>query len=301
MQFINIQPLKESPKIKPQGSSAHHLLGQYNRTRINPALPQLDWRQQLHLKSKMELFEGELIEREREEIMEWAAQAPTAPEDLLRWFEELIHIGPGQNDPLFPWLAQHATKSQMTWFIQQEVAGEAGFEDLTALTQIKFSSRPKLEMARNYWDEMGRGQERGMHGPMLAKVAEELGLGDYDLHQIEAEPLALANTLLGLALHRRYAYHAVGALGAIELTAPARAHLVYQGLKRLGLSGEGQRYYLLHSTLDVKHSLAWNQEVILPLVQENPKCARALAEGALMRLNLGAKCFKKYRAHFGLK
>jgi hypothetical protein len=26
--------------------------------------------------------------------------------------------------------------------------------------------RPKLEMARNFWDEMGRGREKGMHCPM---------------------------------------------------------------------------------------------------------------------------------------
>ncbi len=29
-----------------------------------------------------------------------------------------------------------------------------------ALTQVRFPVRPKLEMARNYWDEMGRGNPR---------------------------------------------------------------------------------------------------------------------------------------------
>ena len=47
--------------------------------------------------------------------------------------------GPGQGDPLFPWLATSANLEQMTWFVLQEVAGEAGFEDLLALTQIKVS------------------------------------------------------------------------------------------------------------------------------------------------------------------
>ena len=46
---------------------------------------------------------------------------------------------------------------QMRWFLTQEVAGEAGFDDLAALTQVKMPQQAKLEIARNYWDEMGRG------------------------------------------------------------------------------------------------------------------------------------------------
>ena len=69
---------------------------------------------------------------------------------------------------------------EMKWFLTQEVAGEAGFEDLTALTQVKLPTRAKLELARNYWDEMGRGNARGMHGPLLAMLANRLGLEPRD-------------------------------------------------------------------------------------------------------------------------
>jgi hypothetical protein len=72
--------------------------------------------------------------------------------------------------------------------------------------------------------------------------------------------------------------------------------MVNVGLKRLGISGEARRYFALHSTLDVKHSIAWNREVIRPLVAENPAIARPLAEGALMRLEAGRRCFERYRA-----
>ena len=50
----------------------------------------------------------------------------------------------------------------MRWFLTQEAAGEAGFDDLVAMTQVKLPARAKLELARNYWDEMGRGA-RGRH------------------------------------------------------------------------------------------------------------------------------------------
>ena len=37
-----------------------------------------------------------------------------------------------------------------------------------------------------------------------------------------------------------------------------------------------------------------------PLVAENPAVATAIAEGALMRLQCGARCFARYRSEFGL-
>ena len=97
---------------------------------------------------------------------------PRDVDAFIAWFEELRENGPGQGDPLFPWLATTATRRPVAWFLTQEVAGEAGFDDLLALTQIKMSERAKLEMARNFWDEMGRGASKGMHGPMLERLAQ---------------------------------------------------------------------------------------------------------------------------------
>ena len=183
----------------------------------------------------------------------------------------------------------------MVWFLRQEVAGEAGFEDLVALTQVKMPERVKLELARNYWDEMGRGNASGMHGPMLTRLAQELGILEADPAGLVWESLALANLMVALAANRHYAYHAIGALGAIELTAPGRAVKVNAALKRIGIDGSARVYFALHATLDIKHSKAWNEEVIGPLVDDNPLLAQPIAEGALMRLRAGARCFERYR------
>jgi hypothetical protein len=229
------------------------------------------------------------------------ARAQTAPVDadaFVAWFEALRDTGPGQNDPLFAWLEQHATLDQLRWFIRQEVAGEAGFDDLVALTQLGMPERPKLELARNYWDEMGRGHATAMHGPMLARLAEALEI-DRSIEPV-AEALALSNLLVGLAFNRCYAFHAIGALGVIELTAPGRTGCVSRGLKRLGVSAHDRQYYALHATLDIAHSKSWNSEVIGPLVRENPRRAYAIAEGALMRLRAGERCFVRYRRDLGV-
>jgi hypothetical protein len=187
----------------------------------------------------------------------------------------------------------------MRWFLEQEVAGEAGFDDLVALTQVKLPVQPKLELARNYWDEMGRGRERAMHGPLLGNLARQLGI-DGNASRVVWEANALANLLVALAANRRYAYHAVGALGAIEMTAPGRVGQVDAGLARLGIAARARRYFSLHAVVDRRHSAAWNAEVIHPLVVGDPRAARAIAEGALLRLEAGARCFARYREQFGI-
>ena len=238
---------------------------------------------------------ADFLDALRADIAAEAARVPTDPDGFIAWFEDLSDRGPGQGDPLFPWLAEEADRDQMRWFLGQEAAGEAGFEDLVAFTQVRMPARAKLEFARNYWDEMGRGNPKGMHGPMLDVLIEALEL-KAEIDDTVWESLALANAMTGMATTRRYAWHSVGALGVIELTAPGRSAATAAGLRRLGFSPEERRYFDLHAVLDVKHSEAWNREALRPLVEEDGRRAAAIAEGALIRLHCGARCFERYRS-----
>lgn len=280
-------------------NALHVRLAAFNHERMAPGLPDVDWREAIATQARVLIEEAEFLETSRRAVEARAATAPSGADEFVRWFEALEHDGPGQNDPLFEWLAERATLPEMCWFLTQEVAGEAGFDDLAALTQVGMPVSTKLEIARNYWDEMGRGNPKGMHGPMLQKLSLHLELAP-TIEDTVTESLALANTMVGLAANRRYAYHSIGALGAIEQTAPSRAALVAQGLKRLGVPAENRHYFDLHAVLDVKHAEAWNAEAIHPLVAANAALARPIAEGALMRLECGAACFRRYRLEFGL-
>jgi hypothetical protein len=270
-------------------------LAHWNRERLEPGFPSDDWQRIFERDLRMQRLEGAFLEELRAEIADEAAAAPTDVEGFIAWFEALKQVGPGQGDPLFPWLADTADKDQLRWFFEQEAAGEAGFDDLVALTQVKLPVRPKLELARNYWDEMGHGTEKGMHGPMLDALVETLAV-DPVIENTVWESLSLANAMTAMATNRRYAWHSVGALGVIELTAPTRADLVAKGLKRVGLTPKEARYFTLHAVLDIKHSEDWNREAIRPAVEEDPRRATAMAEGALIRLKCGARCFEAYRA-----
>ena len=274
-------------------------LAKYNSQQLRPGLPSDAWRSELDEYAIVTRAEGEYIEAVRQEIAPLVADVPSGVDDFIDWFEELKATGPGQGDPLFPWLAETASQDDMLWFLTQEVAGEAGFDDLLALTQVKMPITAKLEMARNYWDEMGRGRETAMHGPLLERLASYLEI-HAEPDRVVPESLALGNAMLALARSRRYCFQSIGALGVIEMTAPTRAGFVDAGLKRLRIPTKKRLYFTLHAVLDNKHSECWNREVLRSLVGENPRCAQAIGEGAIIRLWHGTRCFERYRRHFGL-
>lgn len=276
------------------------ILSRYNHTRLTPGLGESEQHGGRSSYERQALgIEETFLTYSRAQIAPLLERVPSQPVDFLNWFEALKLGGAGQGDPLFPWLAQSASYTEMQWFLAQEVAGEAGFDDLVAMTQVKMPTRAKLEMARNYWDEMGRGEQKGMHGPLLQQLASHMEV-TAEIDATVPEALGLGNMMMALAVQRNYAFHSVGALGVIEMTAPGRAAYVAQGLDRLGVPKKQSHYFALHSVLDVKHSKAWNDEVIRPLVEEDARRALPIAEGALLRLWCGQQCFERYRAEFGL-
>ena len=84
------------------------------------------------------------------------------------------------------------------------------------MTQVKLPPRTKLELARNYWDEMGRGAAAGMHGPMLDRLVATLKV-DPRIETTVWESLALANARVALkrllpGVCRQLAPHLTGEL-----------------------------------------------------------------------------------------
>jgi len=276
------------------GAGVQQQLARWNQARLEPRLPDEDWRDTFDTDRAMLELEGTFLKQLRADVAIAVADVPSDADAFIGWFEALELEGPGQHDPLFDWLADSADLEQLRWYLAQEAAGEAGFEDLTAYTQVKLPSRIKLELARNYWDEMGRGNAKGMHGPMLDRMVEALDLKP-SIEGTVPESLALANAMTAMATRRDHAWHALGALGAIELTAPARSAAVAKGLKRHNVAAKNRLYFDLHAVLDVKHSIAWNAEALVPAVAQDSRRAQAIAEGALIRLTCGARCFERYR------
>lgn len=273
----------------------HIALNAFNRARLQPCLPSPDWEEDLPYLHAGELLEARFVEEERAATQEQLKDLPMTSAAFAEWFVALRETGPGQNDPLFDFLAEEASRDELRYFIKQEFCGEIGFDDLIALTQVRLPERAKLELARNFWDEQGQGRPGEVHGPLYVAMAHELGVRDTPDHELLWETLAVANLLTALACNRRYAWHSLGALSVIELTSPTRASRVAKGLERVGVSDQGCEYFRLHAVTDVHHWNEWLAEVIIPLVTDTPAIAVPLAEGALLRLNAGARLINRYR------
>ena len=282
-------PLERTLLMQSTEADLHRRLAHHLRARLTPSVDP-DQQPDEVMIDELRSF----LRRERESAAEQCTHVPTDADGFIAWFEALMDHGPGQHDPLFPWLADEADDASMRWFLRQELAGEAGFDDLVAMSLVRMPAQAKMEMARNLWDEFGRGNPAGVHSTLLARMAQHLGLS-CSIEEATPEALALANLMAGLAVEH-FPYHAVGALGVIELTAPGRVSCVAEGMRRLGMKPEARRYYELHAVLDVEHARRWNAEVLRPIVAQDPRTAHLLAQGAIMRLEAGQCCFERYRA-----
>ena len=166
-----LKPLANS-KTDPDGF--HQQLAHFNVGRIAPAFPVVHWLTDMGTDFNWRMAEGLFLESLRELVAPLLPDEDGNTDDFINWFESLAAVGPGQQHTLFDWLAQSATLQQMRWFLTQEAAGEAGFDDLLAYTQVKLPVQAKLECARNYWDEMGHGRQSAMHGQMRDRIVQQL-------------------------------------------------------------------------------------------------------------------------------
>jgi hypothetical protein len=103
----------------PSFARFHKKLAKYNARHLQPGFPSEAWRDELDEYAQVTRAEGEYIEAVREEISVLVADIPSGVADFIDWFEELRETGPGQGDPLFPWLAEVASRDEMLWFLTQ--------------------------------------------------------------------------------------------------------------------------------------------------------------------------------------
>ena len=93
-------------------------LAHWNRERLAPGFPSDGWQRDFERDLRMQRLEGAFLEELRAEVIAEAAAAPTDADGFIAWFEALKANGPGQGDPLFPWLAGTADKDQLRWFFE---------------------------------------------------------------------------------------------------------------------------------------------------------------------------------------
>ena len=185
--------------------------------------------------------------------------------------------------PVYKWLARTATWPQIVTFLALEGGPDAGFDDLVAACQIGLSGSAKLELANNYWDEMGNGDATAVHTTLHDQLVEAIDMPSID--EDEQPVTALARFALGglLATNRWLQPEMLGALGLIELQAGPRCRLVLQAFDRVGAPQAARPFYEVHADVDPRHGKDWLEKAIEPVLAERPEWGARVVRGALWR------------------
>jgi hypothetical protein len=108
------------------------------------------------------------------------------------------------------------------------------------------------------------------------------------------QPLeALQRSALGglLSTNRWLQPEMVGALGLTELQAGPRCRKVLAGLRRVGAPDGAFPFYEEHAEVDPHHGLAWVNNAVVPLVDDQPDWGPRIVRGAQWRSTVNNRFF----------
>ena len=216
---------------------------------------------------------------------------PVDADEFAQWFRATAFNHPLYEHDLYAFIASEATRSQLEWFFQMECAGEAAFDDLVALGQVGTRGEVKMEMASNYWDEMGKGKPHAVHTHLFHKLIEGLQLKAPPASDLPWQVLAGVNVMLWSCIPRRNAFRAQGTLGAVELLAPQRCTRVVHGALRVGMKKKTVVYYGAHAIIDIGHAEGWLDHVVKPQVALHSPSRAGIAEGLIARADASLDYF----------
>ena len=217
---------------------------------------------------------------------------PSDPKAFSRWLKSYVLSHPSSNHWIYKYLSEEGSFDDMSFFFSQEVTIDPRFDDLIALMQIGVKDPGiKMELASNFWDEMGNGNEEEVHTKLFSSLYDELNIfkeGDGFLDVLDRaswQALACGNTLLYSVLHRKNLNIGLGALGTVEIISPYRFSLLTKGFSRLGISEKASQYHITHISIDARHGNGWLTNAITPRVAEDIDAKDQIFFGSALRMN----------------
>jgi hypothetical protein len=200
--------------------------------------------------------------------------------------------------PVYDWLAREADWDELVEFLAFEGGPDAGFDDLVASCQIGLDGEAKLELARNYWDEMGRGDLAAVHTELHRRLVAALDMPRIPRSDLPVQ--ALERSALGglLATNRWLQPEMLGALGLIELQAGPRCRRVVAALERLGAPVDAFRFYVEHADVDPLHGKDWLDHALTGQVEHHPEWGERIVRGAEWRSAVNARFFEAVAERF---
>jgi len=228
-------------------------------------------------------------------LLAWRAALETAFLDAVRdlrprapcaagTVERLRALLDGHEGPsLSSHVLERGTLAQMREFCIHRSAYQLKEADPHTWGIPRLAGRAKAAMVALQADEYGAGDPRAMHAALFAETMRSLGLdtayGAY-LDVLPGTTLATVNLISLLGLHRRWRGAVVGHLAGFEMTSVVPMARYAAALHRLGVGAAGRRFYEVHVAADAEHEVLAVNEMVAPLVEDEPGLAADLLFGA---------------------
>ncbi len=134
----------------------------------------------------------------------------------------------------------------------------------------------RTELANNFYDELGSGDNSMAHPKLFLKNFDTLGRPNEILPF--AESLHLANAKTYAAYLSGDHYYGMGGFGFLELTMPEQMKKILKGFTKSGLPKKDLEFWEIHITVDLEHGKTWFREM-LDLVKTPEQAIKCLQSG----------------------
>jgi hypothetical protein len=142
---------------------------------------------------------------------------------FIRWLLKIIQTHPAYSHPFYThFMRKEATRADLRLWLAQESTLDQRFDDVLANLQVGTNGHVKMEVAKNYWDEMGNGDMAKVHTHLFGQLLDELEVTpSYITSILFPASLLTGNLSSCLSLHRHLFYEALGFFGVVEYLAPS--------------------------------------------------------------------------------
>lgn len=215
------------------------------------------------------------------------AEMPCGSSKLfMRWLLKIIQTHPASKHSFYTdFMSKKATRDDIRFWLGQESTLDQRFDDILAMFQVGTNGLVKMEVAKNYWDEMGNGDLTKTHTHIFSQLLNELEVTpSYMAANALPTSLLTGNLSSCLCLHRHLFYEALGFFGVVEYLAPMDFTHVVTALQRNDVSEQGQSYHKLHIWIDRIHGASWLNDVVRTLIEQKPEATKPILRGVLARL-----------------
>ncbi|TCO62861.1 iron-containing redox enzyme family protein [Actinocrispum wychmicini] len=215
---------------------------------------------------------------------------PSEPKAFLSWLKDQVREHRAFKHPYYAeFIRDEAQEADLRKYVIQESLVDGRFDDFLAMMQIGTAGASKMEIAGNFWDEMGNGDPEQVHTYLFNKIYEVFDISPEEMEdELTASDLLGGNLAVLLCRYRHLYPEAVGYLGMTEWLAPDRFKNVVHAWERLGLPKVGITYHRLHITIDSQHAAGWFHNVVIPSAG-SPAMRRGITRGSMWRINSSAR------------